>query len=136
MNAAISDLLRKSVAQRAGYCCEYCKVSEEDSFLAFQIDHIISQKHGGGNELENLAYACPHCNQYKGTDLTTFLDSYQDIVSLFNPRIHHWFEHFDIEYGAIIGKTKIGHATVKLLKFNQLERLMHRQLLTEMGRYP
>lgn len=133
---SISDALRYQIAERAGYRCEYCLVAEIDSFLPFQIDHIISQKHGGGDELENLAYACPHCNQYKGTDLSTFLDAYHDIVPLFNPRLQDWGEHFYINEGEIFAKTRIGLATIKTLKFNQSERLMQRQILMEIGRYP
>ena len=88
--------------------CEYCRMHESDSFLPFEIDHITSLKHGGGHEPENLAYACPHCNQNKGTDLTTFLKSYEDIVAIFNPREQHWFEHFAVEEGEILAKTRIG----------------------------
>lgn len=136
MSFYIPESLRLIIAERSNYRCEYCLVHEADSFLPFQIDHIISLKHGGRNELENLAYACPHCNQHKGTDLTTFLEDYNDIVSFFNPRIHHWSEHFEIDQGAIKAKSRIGLATVKMLKFNQSERLTHRQILIEMGRYP
>jgi HNH endonuclease len=42
------------VAERALYKCEYCLLQEKVSFYSFQIDHIISIKHAGTNELENL----------------------------------------------------------------------------------
>lgn len=135
MRRRISDEVRRLVAQRALFQCEYCRLPEQHSFLPFEIDHIVSLKHGGGNELENLAYACPHCNQCKGSDLTTFLDVYHDIVLLFNPRIHIWTEHFALERGEILPQSKIGMATVKLLKFNEPERLIHRQILWEDGLY-
>ncbi|MBK9015845.1 MAG: HNH endonuclease [Saprospiraceae bacterium] len=128
--------LRRLVAQRALFRCEYCRTHEEDSFLPFEIDHIISLKHGGGNEYENLAYACPHCNQHKGTDLTTFLKSYKDIVAIFNPREHEWQAHFDVEEGEILGKTRTAEATIKLLKLNEPERIILRRLLIETNRYP
>lgn len=67
MSRYISKEIRIKVAERASFRCEYCKVHEEDSFLPFQVEHIISLKHGGGNEITNLALACPHCNQNKGT---------------------------------------------------------------------
>ncbi|WP_020594600.1 HNH endonuclease [Spirosoma panaciterrae] len=135
MRQALSAKKRRLVAQRAEYRCEYCRVHEDDLFLAFEIDHIISVKHGGGNELENLAYACPHCNNHKGSDLTTFLDSYDDIVILFNPRKHKWPTHFDAHNGEIIPKTRIGQATVKVLQLNDPDRVILRQLLTQAGRY-
>ena len=43
----ISDALRRLVIERAQHCCEYCLLSDEDSFLPFEIDHIIAEKHGG-----------------------------------------------------------------------------------------
>lgn len=129
MRRHIPKNLRKHVARRAAYRCEYYQVHEEDSFLPLEIDHIVSLKHGGGNEIDNLAFACPHCNQHKGTDLTTFLEPYEDIVTLFNPRIHLWTEHSTGKEGEIIPQTRIGEATVKLLRFNEPERLIHRQIL-------
>ncbi len=54
----ISVKTRQLVAQRAEFRCEYCLIHEEDTFFGCEIDHIISKKHGGSNELENLAYAC------------------------------------------------------------------------------
>jgi HNH endonuclease len=63
------------------------------------MDHVVSQKHGGGNEVENLAFACPHCNSHKGSDLTTFIESYEDIVAIFNPRSTLWSDHFFAEGG-------------------------------------
>ena len=88
------------------------------------------------NELENLAFTCPHCNQYKGSDLTTFVDSYDDIVLLFNPRKHEWSEHFQAIDGEIIPLTRIGQASVKIFRFNQSDLLALRKVLTQSGRYP
>lgn len=132
----IGPHIRKKVADRAFFRCEYCLMKESESFLPFHVDHVIAVKHGGGNEMSNLAYACPHCNQHKGTDLATYLDEYNDIVGLFQPRLHTWTEHFGIEGGEIIPLSRRGAATIKLLRFNTLERLLHRKLLIELGFYP
>lgn len=101
MRRTIPERIRLLVASRAQNRCEYCRLHQEDMFIAFEIDHIVSLKHGGGNEYDNLAYACPHCNQHKGSDLTTFLESYDDIVVLYNPRKHDWSEHFEAIDGEI-----------------------------------
>ncbi|MDX2248750.1 MAG: HNH endonuclease [Bacteroidia bacterium] len=132
----LPPFLRLQVGQRADFRCEYCRIHEDDSFLPFQVDHVVATKHGGGDEFENLAYACPHCNQFKGTDLVTFLKNYQDLVSIFHPRLHIWTDHFRVERGEIIPITRIGEATAKLLNFNTPERIMLRQILTEVGSYP
>lgn len=136
MSEQISKKVRQQVASRADFRCEYYRIKEEDSFLNFQIDHIVSKKHGGGDEIENLAYACPHCNQNKGADLTTFIGSYDNIISLFHPRKDSWFSHFKAVEGAIEGLTEIGEATIKLLKLNDPERVIIRKILQEIGAFP
>ena len=122
-----SEQLRWEVAQRANFRCEYCRIHQDDMFISFEIDHIVAQKHGGGNEIENLAYTCPHCNQHRGTDMVTFIDNYNNIIRLFNPRVDKWGEHFE---------SKIGKATIKLLKMNDVDLIILRGLLSDLGRYP
>lgn len=41
----------------------------EDTYFGCQVDHIISEKHGGATEEHNLAYACSYCNRNKGSDI-------------------------------------------------------------------
>ncbi len=136
MRKSIPEKVRSFVAQRAGYSCEYCRLHQDYLFLAFEIDHIVSLKHGGGNELANLAYACPHCNQHKGSDLTTFLGSYDDIIPLFNPRKDLWSEHFETINGEIIAKSRTGQASIKIFRFNNPDLLILRQTLAQVGLYP
>ncbi len=52
---------RLRVLKRDGYICQYCG-SE-----ATQVDHVISRKHGGGHELDNLVACCAKCNQLKSS---------------------------------------------------------------------
>jgi 5-methylcytosine-specific restriction endonuclease McrA len=54
---------------RAGHCCEYCLLNQEDIFFAFEVDHIISEKHDGVTIGENFCLSCPDCNLYKGSDI-------------------------------------------------------------------
>lgn len=136
MSEQISKKIRQQVASRADFRCEYCRIKEEDSFLNFQIDHIVSKKHGGGDEVGNLAYACPHCNQNKGADLTTFIGSYDNIIPLFHPRKDSWFSHFKAVEGTIEALTETGEATIKLLRLNDPERVIIRKILHEVGAFP
>ena len=69
MSSYISAALRRLVAGRADYLCEYCLIHEEDAFFGCEVDHIISEKHGGPTEAENLAYACAFCNRAKGSGI-------------------------------------------------------------------
>lgn len=135
MSRYISNQVRAFVAERAEHRCEYCRFHEDDMFIAFPVDHIIAFKHGGGSELDNLANICQHCNQHKGSDLTTFLDGYQDIQTLFNPRIHVWTDHFEVDNGEILPKSRAARATIKLLRFNQPDLIILRRILMQAGRY-
>ena len=129
MSRYISNVLRKQVVERADHCCEYCKIRETESFFAFEIDHIISRKYGGETTFENLAYSCFTCNNYKGSDIGTALLPNREFIRLFDPRNDTWESHFEIEDGVVIPKTKIGEATVKVLKLNDVDRIVERRLL-------
>ena len=69
MSSDLSEALRRLVAERADHLCEYCLVHEVDLYHGCEVDHVVSVKHGGTTVMENLAYACFHCNRHKGTDL-------------------------------------------------------------------
>jgi hypothetical protein len=65
----ISVGLRRLVVSRAGRLCEYCLLHEDDAYFGCEVDHIISEKHGGATDSMNLAYACMSCNRSKGSDV-------------------------------------------------------------------
>lgn len=73
MRTAIPTAMKRQVALRAHGQCEYCRLPESVSLFSFHTDHIKSIKHGGLTILTNLAYCCPDCNFFKGSDLGTFL---------------------------------------------------------------
>jgi hypothetical protein len=64
--------LRREVIERAGNRCEYCRLPAEVAFYPHEVDHVIAEKHGGTNNIDNLAFACWRCNRHKGSDLTSF----------------------------------------------------------------
>ena len=129
MNRYIPERLRKLVAQRALNRCEYCHLHAFDAYYSHQIEHIVSLKHGGKTILENLALACAHCNSNKGTDLATMLLPNKTLIGLFNPREHDWDEHFEIKNCVFYPKTLIAEATIKVLKLNDIDRIIERQIL-------
>lgn len=136
MSRAIPLSAKRKVANRANFRCEYCLLAERVSFYSFHIEHIRSIKHGGTGELDNLAYCCPECNYSKGSDVGTFGHDEETLIRFFNPRIDRWEEHFELNDSVIRGKTGIGEATARIFKFNEVERLIFRQQLTEMNLYP
>jgi hypothetical protein len=59
-----------------------------------------------------------------------------EIVRLFHPRGDLWRDHFAITGARIMGLTDIGRATAALLRFNDSDRLLEREELIRVGRYP
>jgi hypothetical protein len=90
----VPDELRAAVAQRADERCEYCLIHERDSGFTHQVDHVISRKHGGPSNFENLALACVLCNRYKGSDVASINLTTGTLVRLFNPRHDRWNDSF------------------------------------------
>ena len=122
----ISAELRRLVRGRANARCEYCGLAETDTWFGCEVDHIISEKHGGLTEPENLALACVTCNRAKGSDIASVTEE-GVLVALFHPRRDVWMEHFVREGQRIIGRSAVGQVTVRLLKLNAPERLAERE---------
>ncbi len=131
----ISEQLRRLVANRANNLCEYCLIHEDDTFFSCQVDHIISLKHGGKTKAENLAYACAFCNRNKGSDVGSILSN-DNFVRFYNPRTDKWSDHFQLEGTIIKPMTDVGEATANILDFNNIDRIIERQTLIDLGRYP
>jgi hypothetical protein len=139
MNSYVSAQLRREVTDRAGNCCEYCRISQEDQFFAFEIDHIIAEKHGGPTVGDNLCLSCPECNAFKGSDIASIdWENDEQLSGLFNPRKQRWSDHFDLDVttGRIEPLTPEGRVTVFLLRLNVPDHVMDRVLLMAINRYP
>ncbi|AEE48541.1 HNH endonuclease [Haliscomenobacter hydrossis] len=126
------------VALRANYCCEYCRSQEQFSPSQFSVDHIIPSSKLGGDDLDNLCYACQACNNFKYVDTSTTDPITGQNFTLFNPRQHHWEEHFlwNEDTTELIGITPIGRATIVKLKLNRQGVVNLRKALKSLGLYP
>lgn len=136
MAERVGSELRRLVAARADYLCEYCLVAEEDTYFGCEVDHIISVKHGGATEEENLAYACAFCNRYKGSDIASLSRQTGSLVRFYNPRIDRWPDHFELDGVYIMSVSEIGEVTARILRFNESEQILEREALSVIGRYP
>jgi len=136
MAEQVSQQVRLMVASRAYHVCEYCLIHEDDTFWGCQVDHIISRKHSGTSDPNNLAWACAVCNNRKGTDLGSLAGNPPLLVQFFNPRIDRWADCFQLTGARIEPLTERGSATAKLLQFNEDTRLRERITLGLIGRYP
>jgi hypothetical protein len=128
--------IRRLVVERSEGLCEYCLIAEEDTFLGCQLDHIISEKHRGATLSENLANACVFCNQAKGTDIGSIHWDSGELIRFFNPRTDRWSDHFALSGYRIEPRTEVGTVTARILSFNSVERLLERQALQLLDRYP
>jgi len=135
MTRWISAELRQTIIDRAKRMCEYCLITEADTFYGCEVDHIISLKHDGTSDVGNLAYACALCNRAKGTDIGSVSTS-GEFTRFFNPRTDRWSEHFRIEGATILPLTPIGEVTARILGFNESARIHERNELMRLGRYP
>jgi 5-methylcytosine-specific restriction endonuclease McrA len=109
---------RRAVRTRAAGRCEYCRLPEAASGLAFSIDHIVAKQHRGLSTPDNLALACLSRNRHKGPNLTGVDPVTNHTVPLFHPRVHRWQDHFRWRGPVLEGTTDIGRATVLLLAIN------------------
>jgi hypothetical protein len=130
--------LRRLVAARANQLCEYCLLHEDDTYFGCEVDHVVSRKHGGLTEEDNLAYACALCNRNKGSDLGSLEPDTGELVRFYDPRRDRWTDHFRLaEDGVtIVPLTPVGRVTVRILGLNHNDRLLERTELREIGRYP
>ena len=132
MEAALIRL----VWRRAGSRCEYCQLSQGFDDRPFEVDHIISQKHHGPTEAENLALSCFRCNSFKGSDISGIDPKTGKLVGLYNPRRQKWARHFQWQGAHLIGHTAAGRVTVAVLNINAPFRVELREELIEEGVFP
>jgi hypothetical protein len=131
MDAALVRL----VWQRAGRCCEYCRMPQAYD-ATFEVDHVIARKHGGPTAAGNLALSCYPCNAFKGSDIASLDPRTRQLTPLFNPRRHKWSRHFRWQGSFLVGRTAIGRVTVALLNINDPLRVELREGLSEEGVFP
>lgn len=134
----IPPQMRKVVAKRANYCCEYCWSQEKFSPDSFEVEHPIPKSRGGSNTLQSLAWSCGGCNRHKGTKLEGRDPVTGELIPLYNPRTQNWSDHFQWSdnFAVVIGITATGRATVNELKLNREGVVNLRRVLYEMGEHP
>ena len=130
--------IKRLVAQRAGFCCEYCLSQEAYSTERFSVEHIIPRAAGGTDNPENLAMSCQGCNNRKAIAVECLDPLTLLWVPLYGPRRHRWDEHFAwIEESVfVVGLTPTGRATVDRLQLNRLGVVNLRQVLRLAGKHP
>ncbi len=134
----IPTLLRRHVAERFHYRCNYCQTSERIVGASFTVDHILPEALGGLTVLENLCLACWPCNLRKGKRISAIDPESKVRVRLFHPILQGWDEYFrwDADGLLIVGLMPSGRATVQALNMNDRERVNGRRLWISAGWHP
>lgn len=131
----LTNRIKQSVRKHANNRCEYCLKPSLVCDVNHQIDHIISKRHKGSDELDNLALACFECNNAKGADVGAYDPITNLLMPFYNPRRQNWNDHFELIDYIIIGKTPNGRATVEFLNINTQEQISVRRDLIMAGNW-
>ncbi len=129
----IPEAIRQQIRLRAESRCEYCYLPEDVTLYVHHVEHIISLKHDGASQPDNLAWACFQCNVAKGSDIAGYDEETGDLTPLFHPRRQQWQEHFTWDGATIQGLTPVGRVTIRLLQMNHPERQETRRQLMRAG---
>ena len=135
---AVTAEQRRAVAERAGFCCEYCLSQLRFSVDSFSVEHIVPRSRCGDDDLGNLGLACQRCNNHKFTATESPDPLTGEFVPLFHPRHQRWQDHFAWSSGYLLirGVSPTGRATVERLKLNQPSLVNLRRVLLAAGEHP
>lgn len=135
MARKFSIKLQENIRERAEFLCEYCHTNERWQYVRFTVDHVNPNN---GDSIDNLALACFHCNRRKSNKVSFADTGTNETVSIFNPRLHIWKEHFEWSSDKvyILPKTVIGKVTIELLQLNRNRILFIRKADIEVNRHP
>jgi len=115
----ISEELRQLVSADAEFLCEYCLIHEGDTFVGCQVDHIISEKHGGASEPENLAFAARGAIEARAATSHLSRGTLDNSSDSLIPRTDRWNEHFNSWVAGSSGGQRLArqHETLKFTTF-------------------
>jgi hypothetical protein len=130
------EQIQQEVERRAAQRCEYCRMHQALQGATFHVEHIVPQSRGGKSILGNLAWACPGCNLHKSNRLEFADPQTGQVVSLFNPRVEDWADHFEWKGYHISARTKVGRATIAALDMNHPRRFSIRSAEELFGLFP
>jgi len=123
----MSPRLLEVIRSRYQQACGYCGVTEVAAGGELTLDHYRPRSAGGGDEPDNLVYACARCNQYKGD----FWPNHTDLTQgrrILHPAIDDIPAHLTEEEntGRLLGLTPTGTLHITLLRLNRPQLIAHR----------
>jgi len=83
---------------------------------------------------ERAGRRCEYCLYPLEASLLSF--EMEHIVPFYNPRTQRWADHFRLDGAQIVPLTPEARVTVAILQLNHPDRLIERERLIQIGRYP
>jgi hypothetical protein len=128
----VDGLRRERARERFARRCAYCGVHEEDAGATLTIDHHQPRVHDGGDEDDNLVYACARCNEHKGS---YWHQTDPPHVRLLHPGRDAIAAHLrEDDDGRMLGTTTEGAFFVRKLRLNRPQLMAYRRGLRESQR--
>ena len=117
----------EAIRRRYQYACGYCGVTEVDVGGGLTVDHHRPRSAGGGDDEDNLVYACARCNQYKG-DFWPASDGVAPQQRVLHPQLDDLAVHLveDERTGHLQGLSETGRFHITLLRLNRPQLVAHR----------
>jgi HNH endonuclease len=117
------DRARERFASR----CGYCGVDDVAVGATLTIDHHHPRSRGGNDDDENLVYACPRCNEHKGS---YWHDDDPPHTRLLHPGRDDLALHIrGGDDGCLVGLTPAGAFFIEKLRLNRAPLVAHRRAL-------
>jgi 5-methylcytosine-specific restriction endonuclease McrA len=134
----ISAKAWRQIQQAFKWQCGYCRMPAVYLPQGLQKEHIIPRSFEGPDAVRNICPACPNCNSHKTNKILGIDPESGEEVPLFKPRQQKWTEHFEWDKTGtkIVGRTKVGRATVAVLKMNLPDIVAWRSIIVGIGGYP
>ncbi|MEO7330346.1 MAG: HNH endonuclease signature motif containing protein [Minicystis sp.] len=121
----MDDRRRARTSERFEQRCAYCDVHEDDAGATLTIDHHRPRAHDGDDEDDNLVYACPRCNDHKGS---YWHEHDPPHVRLLHPLRDALADHLrEEEDGRVLGITEEGIFFIRRLQLNRTQLVAYRR---------
>ena len=116
--------IREQVRRRAEQRCEFCGIHETDAGGELTLDHFRPKSRGGGDDLDNLIYACSRCNLFKHD----YWPQSPGAPHLWNPRKEPSAAHFvELDDGTLESRSATGAFTLRQLRLNRPQLVAKRR---------
>ena len=115
---------RDRARERFGARCGYCGVGDVDIGSTLTIDHHRPRSRGGRDDDDNLVYACPRCNEHKGS-------YWHEDDPPHVPLLHPGRDELELHLregtdGRLVGLTTQGTFFLEKLRLNRAPLVAHR----------